>query len=105
MAVFGGYNKQGLLTPEAGALALASLSADGSRLRWRLVRDGASSSAAGMCTAIVRPGCSVLVLSVSPIVQLLYLTSQTPSTRLHLWLDVSPLQPPLEWGTAQWVCG
>ena len=52
IAVFGGYNKQGLLSLEAGALALASLSADGSRLRWRLVRSEASSTAAGLSTAI-----------------------------------------------------
>jgi hypothetical protein len=46
IAVFGGYNRQGLLSQEAGALALASLAADGSRLRWRLLRGGDSLSAA-----------------------------------------------------------
>jgi acyl-CoA-binding protein len=38
IVVFGGYNRQGLVGADNGALALASLTPDGSQLRWKLLK-------------------------------------------------------------------
>ena len=38
IVVFGGYNRQGMVGEDTGALALASLAPDGAQLRWKLLK-------------------------------------------------------------------